>query len=125
VSDDGPLALVVEDDQAVAGAMERVLERKGFTVAVSGNGAEALERIRRGERFALVVSDVFMPVMDGITFQREARALWPELDEVLVFVTGSGGQERAKLAAPCFPKPVDALFFAYIRRVLERWRQGP
>jgi CheY-like chemotaxis protein len=84
-----PRALVVEDDGDLRRAMDRFLERVGFTVATSPSGDHALERVRRGERFALVVSDIHMPGLDGPGFLRAAQAFWPEIDAVIVLVTGA------------------------------------
>ncbi len=70
-----PRALVVDDDAAIARGTARVLKYTGFGVASSNSGAHALERIRRGERFALVVSDVRMPGISGVEFYEAARAL--------------------------------------------------
>jgi CheY-like chemotaxis protein len=64
--------LLVEDDAELRSLMARVLERDGHGVAEAGNGLEALELLRAGERPALVLLDLMMPVMSG-----------PELLEVM------------------------------------------
>jgi CheY-like chemotaxis protein len=117
-----PRALVVDDDASLGRVTARVLERIGFAVATSQSGPEALDRIRRGERFDLVVSDVMMPKLDGAGFHEAARSLWPQIDAALVFVTGGGNVETLqRLRRPCFQKPLDPSFFAHVRGVRKRW----
>ena len=65
--------LVVEDDPAVRDVVEHALSREGMETATVENGEEALERLR-GEPFDLVVLDVMLPGMDGISVCRELRA---------------------------------------------------
>ena len=65
--------LVVEDDPAVRDVVEHALSREGMETATVENGEEALERLR-GEPFDLVVLDVMLPGVDGISVCRELRA---------------------------------------------------
>jgi DNA-binding NtrC family response regulator len=115
-----PHALVVEDDDAMGRAFARVLKRIGFAVSSSGTGAHAFQRVRDGERFDLVVSDVCMPVMNGIAFREAALPLWPELAGALVFVSGAIDLDFSTLGAPCFTKPVGVEFYAHVRGMRRR-----
>ncbi len=65
--------LLVEDEPMVRTVAERALVRHGYTVVTANNGYEALEILGRGDEFALLISDVVMPEMDGPTMVREAR----------------------------------------------------
>src|SRR5919199_3144347 len=67
----GKDVLVVEDDELTRGAMRMVLEWEGYRVSCAGNGREALDRLRGGERPALILLDLQMPVLDGWAFRRE------------------------------------------------------
>ncbi|MDX2192762.1 MAG: response regulator [Gemmatimonadales bacterium] len=78
--------LLVEDDAAVRGALRRIVETQGFTVLEAPNGAEALELLRREGEVPLCISDVYMPVMDGLTFLREALQLVPDM--AVIMLTG-------------------------------------
>ncbi|MFO0712527.1 MAG: response regulator [Sandaracinus sp.] len=76
--------LLVEDDRAVASITARLLRRAGHPVQVAYSGAEALELVRRGEDFELVVCDVVMPGMDGPQTIEALRALSPRLRALFV-----------------------------------------
>jgi CheY-like chemotaxis protein len=58
--------LVVEDNSVNQKVAKKILERLGCEVVIANNGAEAIEHIDAG-RFALVLMDMQMPVMDGLT----------------------------------------------------------
>ncbi|HEY0973825.1 MAG TPA: response regulator [Solimonas sp.] len=70
---EGRNVLVVEDDARNILALTSVLEARGIQVQVAHNGQEALDRLARGERVDLVLMDIMMPVMDGLTAMREIR----------------------------------------------------
>ena len=65
-------ALLVDDDPTVLHGYSRVLERHGVTVDTASNGKEAVERVKGG-RFDVIVSDISMPGMDGLTLLRTVR----------------------------------------------------
>ncbi len=116
-----PRALLVEDDVAVGRAIGRMLSRVGFDVAVSLSGAHALARVREGERFQLVVSDVNMPGLDGPSFREAARSVWPGIDAILIFVSGACATRTT--TPPCFAKPLREDFFEHVRKV-HLWASG-
>jgi two-component system, OmpR family, response regulator MprA len=65
--------VVVDDDEALRNAVRRALRLEGYDVELAGDGPEALARLA-GLRADLVVLDVLMPVLDGITVCRRLRA---------------------------------------------------
>ena len=65
--------LVVEDDAAVRDVVEHVLTREGMEVATTTDGEEALKRLEGPDLFDLVVLDVMLPGMDGISVCQELR----------------------------------------------------
>lgn len=70
-----PKILIVEDDPAVRDVVELTLSREGMRTLAVGDGEAALERLRREEEaFDLVVLDVMLPGMDGVSVCREIRA---------------------------------------------------
>jgi CheY-like chemotaxis protein len=65
--------LVVDDDVSLRRLIERALVLEGYSVAVAGDGAAALARIRE-RRPALILLDLQMPGMDGWQFREQLRA---------------------------------------------------
>ena len=63
--------LVVDDEQAVRQAIVDTLRQEGYSVCEASNGASALECLAR-EAFALVITDIVMPQMDGLSFIKTA-----------------------------------------------------
>src|SRR5205085_8335291 len=67
------LILVVEDEVKMARALRRGLEQEGYSVELSGDGTDALDRVKNKE-FDAIVLDVMIPGADGFTVCRELRA---------------------------------------------------
>lgn len=87
--------LLTEDDEAVRSFVKRALELDGHWVAAAEDGAEALEALTEHDgNFDLLVSDIKMPVMDGIALALQAGKNWPGLP--ILLMTGFADQrERA------------------------------
>jgi two-component system chemotaxis response regulator CheY len=84
-----PDCLVVDDSRTVRRAARRMLEAKGFFVREAEDGQQALEACRAAPP-VLVLLDWNMPVMDGITFLRLARAEFgPDHPKVMLCTTES------------------------------------
>lgn len=66
--------LVVEDDVINQKLAQRLLKRKGFGITLVNNGKEALDIYEAG-RFDLILMDIQMPIMDGITATQKIRAI--------------------------------------------------
>lgn len=80
-----PAALVVDDDSAVRRSLVRVLEAIGVPALEAADGHKGLALL--GEReIALVVSDLYMPEMDGLTLLREVLRRHP--DTAVIMLTG-------------------------------------
>lgn len=88
--------LVVDDEEPVRGFLKRGLELDGHRVATADDGATALEVLTAsGGAFDLVLTDIRMPMMDGIALALAAKRDWPDL--VIVLMTGFADQrERAR-----------------------------
>ena len=84
----GVEVLLVEDEAVVGDLLAEYLGLEGHRVDRAGNGREALERVRAGRAYRLIVTDVRMPDVDGPTFYQELRTVNPELTRRMVFITG-------------------------------------
>ena len=65
--------LIVDDSASVRTVARIALTEAGYEIEEAANGQEGLQRLT-GERVHLIVSDVNMPVMDGITFLKQVKA---------------------------------------------------
>jgi len=77
---------VVEDDAQVRHSLARVIEAHGLSTKEAASGAEALAILERDGEVPLVISDIYMPEMDGVTFIREALQRFPDM--AIVMLTG-------------------------------------
>lgn len=113
--------LVVDDDAGVREAVCEALTYLGYaTEPVSGAG-EALDRFHPG-RYRVVVTDLAMPVMNGLQLARRLRALEPGLP-IMIFSgsTSAAESELERVGVRIARKPdVDAL-----ARLIERTLTGP
>jgi PAS domain S-box-containing protein len=76
--------LVVEDNAEVADIAASLVEQLGYQTARAGNAADALNRLRRGDKVDLVFSDVVMPGdMNGIALAQEIANHYPQIPVVL------------------------------------------
>jgi two-component system, NtrC family, response regulator HydG len=120
-----PHILLVDDDQRLRSAADKVLTAEGYGVVSAGSGREALECLKR-EAFALVVSDLRLPDLDGIALLKQVREFLPEAE--VVMITGYGSIENAveamKLGAYDFlQKPLDsAALLKTVAKALEKQR---
>lgn len=78
--------LIVDDDPTILRALARHL--RAYDVVALADATTALQRIGNGERFDFVLSDIIMPRMSGIVFQRAVATIDPAQAERIVFMTG-------------------------------------
>src|SRR6266540_1004151 len=79
----GMRCLVVDDEPRLRRVLVRLLEGEGFACAEAGSGVEALQELEKGA-VPLVISDLRMPEMDGVTLLREIISRWPETAVIVV-----------------------------------------
>lgn len=125
----GPLApnqalriLVADDDAGARLGMRRFLEGEGFVVDVAEDGARALDAARRA-RPDVVLTDVQMPVMDGIELCRRLHEFDPTLPVLVVTAFGvipTAVMAMQEGAVDYLTKPLDLdTVLLAIRRALE------
>lgn len=76
--------LLVEDEDAVRMFSARALREKGYKVLEACNGEDALELIKKGTEFDLLITDVVMPQMDGPELNKKVRELIPDLKTIFI-----------------------------------------
>ena len=79
----GRHVMYVDDDQALAFLVERVLSRRGFKVSVYTDPRTALAALREQQDFDLLVTDYNMPGYSGVDLLQEARQIRPRLPMAL------------------------------------------
>ncbi len=85
--------LVVDDDPVVGLSCKRILGGEGFTVFTVENGESAIEKVSK-EEFDLVITDVRLPDVYGLTVVQETKTIQPKTD--VVVITGYPSLEDAK-----------------------------
>lgn len=116
--------LCVDDDARVLAGLQRHL-RKQFAVTTAEGGQAGLDLLEGGETFAVVVSDMRMPGMDGVQFLGQVRRLAP--DTTRIMLTGNSDQQTAMdavnegrifrfLTKPCPPATMAAALTAGIEQ---------
>jgi len=79
--------LVVDDEENARIALSKLLVREGYEVSLAGNGNEAL-RFLQGREVELIITDINMPEMNGLTFLRELSKSYPESNVIMVTAYG-------------------------------------
>lgn len=109
--------LFVDDEPNVLEGIKRQL-RKKFQVAVANSGEEALEKIKEAGPYAVVVSDMQMPGMNGLEFLQKAQELAPltvrmmltgNSDQATVTEAVNRGEVFRFMCKPCPPEDMIAL----------------
>lgn len=87
--------LFVDDEMHILDSMKRQL-RNRFSLEIAASGPEALEKCKTNGPFAVIVSDMRMPGMDGVKLLSLVKELYPET--VRLMLTGNADQETASEA---------------------------
>ena len=135
-SNDKQHILIVEDESDICELLQYVLEREGFRVTCVNNGAEALALVLASTQpnqdsnhrpFNLVVMDIMLPGMDGLTLCRKLRENFETCRLPLVMLTAKSEESDVVvglevgaddyLSKPFSPKELVARIRAVLRRV--------
>jgi len=79
--------LVVDDEENACIALAKILAREGYEVDTAGNGYEALNHLS-GKVTDLVITDINMPEMNGISFLRELNRAYPSCHVIMITAYG-------------------------------------
>ncbi len=102
-----PSILIVDDEQSLREMLEILLSREGYHVACAASGSEALELFKKSQ-FQVVLTDIRMRPMDGLSLLKEIKALRPQTE--VIMISAYADQETAieamnEGAYDFFPKP--------------------
>jgi len=122
--------LVVEDDPDIVELITHYLENDGFLVQALGDGSRALERLR-SEAFDLLILDLQLPSMDGLSLCAEVRRD-PRTEKLAVVMLTARGDESDRIVGlevgaddyvvkPFSPKEL----MARVRALFRRLQRGP
>lgn len=118
--------LLIDDDQELTSMLSTYLQREGFVVQVANNSQLGLRQAISGQ-YELLVLDVMMPGLDGISLLRQIRqhstvpvimltAKGDDIDKVLGLELGADDY----VAKPCLPRELVARIRAILRRVQQQ-----
>jgi signal transduction histidine kinase/DNA-binding response OmpR family regulator/CHASE3 domain sensor protein len=119
---EGRTILLVEDDVRNVFALVSVLEPRGAKVEIARNGLEAIARLEQLEKVDLVLMDVMMPEMDGLTATREIRKRreWQKLPIIALTAKAMRDDQEKCLSAGAndyVAKPFDVEMLLSLLRV--------
>ncbi|MEV4641783.1 response regulator [Actinoplanes sp. NPDC049548] len=89
--------LIVDDSASVRQVVSIALKGAGYDVIAGVDGKDALTKLN-GQRIHLIISDVNMPNMDGITFVSEARKLPAYKFTPIIMLTTESQEEKKRQA---------------------------
>ena len=128
---------LVEDDPAVRDVVEHALVREGIETQVFGDGEAALEHLRSAEPYDLVILDVMLPGMDGVSLCRELRGgeVGPALVDVPIIMLTARDDETSVVVGlevgaddyitkPFRPRELVSRVRAHLRRQRRNARAG-
>jgi CheY-like chemotaxis protein len=98
--------LLVEDSPEVSMSVREIMVASGHAVDEAASGKQALDKLKSG-KFDAIVSDIWMPEMDGIAFLKEVRGSGNKIPVVVI----SGGAPNAPLT---YTAPLASTFGANV-----------
>ncbi|XVV16009.1 response regulator [Actinoplanes sp. CA-131856] len=90
--------LIVDDSASVRQVVSIALKGAGYEVITANDGKDALAKMSGGQRLHLIISDVNMPNMDGITFVAEAKKLPAYKFTPIIMLTTESQDDKKKQA---------------------------
>ena len=84
--------LIVDDDPKICETLADILEEAGYEVSTACDGQNALEKIRL-DSFNLVITDIKMPIMDGMALLKEIEKSHANIEVIVSTSYGYQGQQ--------------------------------
>ncbi len=104
-----PVILIAEDDEANYMFLNTLLKRKGYKTLWASNGKLAVAMCSERADIGLILMDIKMPEMDGLTATRLIKSQKPRIGIIAVTAFAMSGDEQKALEAGCddyIPKPI-------------------
>ena len=79
-----PNLLIVDDETVIREVLSERLSLAGYQCDTAANGIEAMNRLKNGDRYSLVLSEIEMPGQNGMALLREIKQAYPDIDVVMV-----------------------------------------
>ena len=83
--------LIVDDEVKLVKKLKKLLEKDGYEIETAGNGKEALQVIEKSRPFDVIIADIRMEEMDGLTFLKQVHQ--DGLDVGVIMITGYGDMD--------------------------------
>ena len=90
--------LMVDDEEGFLGVMNGVLREQGYEVVLAADGKQEREALEGGN-IDLIISDVFMPTLDGVRFHSFVREFSGMKDVPFIFISGYDDEHTRGLAS--------------------------
>jgi CheY-like chemotaxis protein len=98
-ADSGTFVMVVDDDPGIRESIETLLPMFGHAVVGAADGAEALARLRAGDRPCLILLDLMMPGLNGFDLRTHLMADATLAEIPIIVITGAGQTVAARASA--------------------------
>ncbi len=118
--------LVAEDNAVNQLLIKKIAARYGWTLTITNNGEEAVQRVENDGPFDVILMDIRMPVMDGVAATKAIKAMTPEKASTpIIALTANTGADseveyRKHGIAAIVGKPIDA---ALLYAAVEQWQK--
>ena len=84
-----PRVLIAEDEASLRRLLGMLLANSGYKIILAADGREALNRLSGGDVFDLVITDLKMPRLDGMSLVRRVHQNWPDLPVLVITAFGT------------------------------------
>jgi DNA-binding NtrC family response regulator len=111
--------LVVDDENNTCFGLKTLLRREGYNVDCVGNGDEGLQYLRK-KSADLVISDISMPVMDGLSFLNHIKKDFPHVSVILMTAFGGLDSYIDAMNKGAFEYLIKPLKIHELKKVIKR-----
>ncbi len=79
--------LLVDDEPGILSVLQRFFDEK-YDLVVASNGSDALRLLESGEEFDVILCDVILPYLNGMSLYKKLAQTQPDVAERIIFMTG-------------------------------------